>query len=115
MKYRTYIAIGIILILGISMMGMQVGATAPRYVGLKYSSGTLSATILHFSPFPKLHYIYKVDIEKNGLAYLSEEYTSQPRFLIYTYTYNVNATTGDILRVTATCDLFGKLTRSITV
>jgi hypothetical protein len=115
MKYRTYIALGIVLILGISMMGMQVGATAPRYVGLKYTSGTLKVTILHFSPVPKFHYVYKVDIEKNGVLYLSQDYTSQPKIFFYTYTYNVNATTGDVLRVTATCVLFGHLTRSTTV
>jgi len=96
-------------------MGTQVGATAPRYLGLKYTSGTLSVTILHFSPVPKFHYIYKIEIEKNGLLYLSQNYTSQPKFFFYTYTYNVNATAGDILRVTATCILFGKLTRSITI
>jgi hypothetical protein len=115
MKHKTYIAVGIVLIMGLAMMGMQVGATAPRYLGLKYTPGTLKVTILHFSPVTKIHYIYKVDIEKNGLPYLSQDYTSQPKFFFYTYTYNVNATTGDVLRVTATCILFGKLTRSITV
>jgi hypothetical protein len=115
MKYRTFIAVGIVLIMGFTMMSMQAGATAPRYLGLKYTPGTLSLTILHFSPVPKIHYIYKVDIEKNGVLYHSQQYTSQPKFFFYTYTYSVNATTGDILRVTATCILFGHLTRSITV
>ena len=101
--------------MGIAMMGIQASATAPRYLGLKYTPGTLKVTILHFSPVPKIHYIYKVDVEKNGVIYLSQQYTSQPKILFYTYTYNVNATTGDVLRVTATCVLFGHLTRSITV
>lgn len=115
MKHRTYIALGIVLIIGIAMMGMQVGATAPRYMKLVYTPGTLSVTILHFSPVPTIHYIYKVDIEKNGLSILSQQYTSQPKIFFYTYTYNLNATTGDALRVTATCILFGHLIKSITV
>jgi len=94
---------------------MQAAATAPRYMKLVYQPGTLQVTVLHFSPAKTFHYVYKVDVEKNGGVVASTQYTSQPKFFFYTYTYNVTATTGDQLTVTANCVLFGKLTRSITV
>jgi hypothetical protein len=115
MNVKKYMVIGAILIMGIAMMGMQAGATAPRYMKLVYQPGTLQVTILHFSPAPKIHYVYKVDVEKNNVASLSTQYTSQPKIFFYTYTYNITAATGDVLTVTATCVLFGHLTRSITV
>jgi hypothetical protein len=115
MKYGKYIAICGILILGFALMSTQVGATAPRYMKLVYQPGTLQVTILHFSPARTFHYIYKVDVEKNGALVDSQQYTSQPKFFFYTYSYNVTASPGDILTVTANCVLFGKLTRSITV
>jgi hypothetical protein len=115
MKYGKYLVIFVILIIGLAMMSLQASATAPRYMKLVYQPGTLQVTILHFSPAPKLHYVYKVDVEKNGGLIDSTLYTSQPKIFFYTYSYNVNATAGDQLTVTANCVLFGKLTRSITV
>jgi hypothetical protein len=115
MKYKKYIVIVAVLIMGIAMMGMQAGATAPRYMKLVYQPETLQVTILHFSPARTFHYVYKVDVEKNGELVVSQQYTSQPRFFFYTYSYNVTASAGDQFTVTANCVLFGKLTRSITI
>jgi hypothetical protein len=115
MKYRKFIAICGFLIIGVALMSTQVGATAPRYMKLVYQPGALQVTILHFSPARSVHYIYKVDIEKNGVLVTSLQYTSQPRFFFFTYSYNVTASPGDTLTATANCDLFGKMTRSITV
>jgi hypothetical protein len=115
MKYRKYIMFLILIIMGILMISTQVGATAPRYMKLTYQPDTLKVTILHFSPFRTTHYVYKIDVEKNGQPYTSELYSSQPRFFFNTYQFNVTAISGDQLTVTANCNLFGKLTRSITV
>jgi hypothetical protein len=115
MKNRKYIAIFSIFIIGLFMMSMQVGATAPRYMKLVYTPGNLKVTILHFSPFPKFHYVYKVDVEKNGVLVVSQQYTSQPRIFFYTYSYEITASSGDQITVTANCVLFGKLIRSITL
>lgn len=109
------IMLSIMLVIGLGMTSMQAGATSPRYMKLQYKPNTLTVTILHFSPITKIHYVYKIDIEKNGELVDSQLYQSQPRFFFFTYTYNVNATTGDMLTVTAYCSLFGKLTRSTTV
>ena len=117
MKAKKYLILVVVLILSLTTMGMQAVATSPRYIKLVYQpqTQTLSVTILHFSPAVKVHYVYKVDVLKNGNPDGTHLYTSQPKFFFYTYTYNVTATTGDQLTVTAYCSLFGKLTRSITI
>jgi uncharacterized membrane protein len=117
MKTRKYLIIGMVLILCFTAMSMQAAATSPRYMKLVYEpqAQTLTVTILHFSPAKTVHYVYKVDVLKNGNPAVSQLYQNQPKFFFYTYTYNVTATTGDQLTVTAYCSLFGKLTRSITI
>jgi hypothetical protein len=115
MKYRSVVIFGLLLIIGSLMVSMQAAAHNPRFMKLDYEPDTLQVSILHFSFAPKIHYVYKIDIEKNGVLYSSESYTSQPRFLFFRYSYSVTATTGDELTVTAYCSLFGKITRSMTI
>lgn len=115
MKYRTYTLFVIMLLIGALMVSMQAAAHNPRYMKLDYEPDTLQVLILHFSLAPKVHYVYKMDIEKNGELYASESYTNQQRFIFFRYSYNVTAMSGDELTVTAYCSLFGKLTKSITV
>jgi hypothetical protein len=117
MKTRKYLIIGMVLILCFTAMSMQAAATSPRYMKLVYEpqTQTLKVTILHFSPAKTVHYVYKIDVLKNGNPAATQLYTNQPKFFFYSYTYNVTATTGDELTVTANCNLFGKITRSITL
>jgi uncharacterized membrane protein len=117
MKPKKYIIIGMVLMLGLILMSMQAVATSPRYMKLIYEpqTQTLKVTILHFSPAKTVHYVYKVDVLKNGNPATSQLYLNQPKFFFYSYIYNVTAMTGDQLTVTAYCNLFGKLTRSITI
>jgi len=72
-------------------------------------------TITHDSENVNTHYIYKVDIVKDGAAYNTTMYTSQPDAHQFTYRYNVTAGDGDILAVTASCVLFGSLTTTLNV
>jgi len=113
-KQKSMVVI-FVLFIGLVMTSMQAGATSPRYMKLQYQPNTLTVTILHFSPVTKIHYVYKVDVEKNGNLVDTQLYQSQPRFFFNTYTYGINATAGDMLTVTAYCSLFGKLTRSTTL
>ncbi|KYK23922.1 hypothetical protein AYK25_00710 [Thermoplasmatales archaeon SM1-50] len=113
MKYRTYTMFVIMLLIGTLMVSIQAAAHNPRFMKLDYEPETLQVLILHFSLAPKIHYVYKVDIEKNGELYTSESYNSQQRFIFFRYSYNVTATSGDQLTVTAYCSLFGKLTKSL--
>lgn len=105
----------IMLLIGAVMVSMQAAAHRPGYMKLDYEPGTLQVLIVHFSIAPKNHYVYKVDIEKNGVLYASEIYPNQQKFIFVRYTYNVTASSGDELTVNAYCSLFGTNTRSITI
>jgi hypothetical protein len=112
---RKYIGILLVMVIGLLMASTQAAATSPRYMRLQFQPNTLTVIILHFSPITKIHYVYKVDVEQNGTLIDSQVYQNQPRFFFFIYTYDINATTGDQLNVTAYCSLFGKLTRTTTV
>jgi hypothetical protein len=116
MKFLKFLAIIITLLLSM-MMTLGAGATSPRYIGLKYDSQahTLNVKVVHFSPAPKIHYVYRIEIDINGEVYQAHLYTSQPRLILLSYTYNVTANPGDILTVSAYCVLWGNLQKSQTV
>lgn len=115
MKYIKYLALFIMVVLSATIITTQASAHPPRYMKLTYSPDELKVIILHFTFAPKIHYIYKVDIEKNGQPVTSELYQSQVRLIFVINTYNLTASAGDQITVTASCSLFGKITRSITV
>jgi hypothetical protein len=115
MKYVKYLALFIMVVISTTIIATQASAHSPRYMKLKYSPDELKVIILHFTFAPKIHYIYKVDIEKNGQLVNSELYQSQQRLIFVIYKYNLTASSGDQITVTAYCSLFGKITRSITV
>ena len=92
-------------------------ATAPKSVDLAYDKNgqTLSVKIEHPTLAPSMHYIEYVEIKKNGTAISKNKYESQPSDSVFTYTYNIPATKGDVLEVTATCSLWGHKTVTLTV
>ena len=92
-------------------------ANAPRDVTIEYDSGsqTLAVTITHKSPFPGFHHIKTVEIKKNSVVISTVKYDTQPDKSPFTYTYKVQAVQGDKLEVTATCNLSGSKTATITV
>ena len=112
-----YLALLTILLLSTTLIGLQVSATAPRYINAQYQpqTHTLKVTIMHFSPIKKVHYVYRVEIDKNGIVYQAHLYPSQPRLLLFSYTYNVTANPGDTLTVSAYCILWGFIQKSYTI
>jgi len=82
-----------------------VCANAPSGMTVSFNLETqdLRVTITHPVNDQTTHYIYEVKIEKNGVLYNTSRYDSQPDLNSFTYTYQVNATTGDIIDVTASC------------
>jgi hypothetical protein len=117
MKYFKFLAIVCILVVGMTLTTFGVNATSPRYIGLKYdaTAHTLNVKVIHFSPAPKLHYVYRIEIDINGEIYQAHLYTSQPRLILLSYTYNVTVNPGDTLTVSAYCVLWGNLQKSQTV
>ena len=94
----------------------NVNAHNPSNMTLEYNSNTnmLSVTITHTSSNFNSHYINEVIGTKNGGQAINESYTSQPSNTMM-YEYSVNAVSGDVIQVTATCTQAGIITRSITV
>jgi len=92
-------------------------ANAPQDVKTEYNSKTqtLTVTITHKSAFPGLHHIKNVEIKKNSATISSNKYDTQSQEVPFTYTYKVDAAQGDKLEVTATCNLSGSKTATITV
>jgi hypothetical protein len=117
MTYKKYFAFFTIILLSLGMIGLPASATPPRYLKLQYQvdTQTLKVTIIHFSPAVKIHYVYRVEIDKNGAVYQAHLYKSQPRILIFSYTYNVTANPGDTLTVSAYCVLWGFIQKSSTL
>ena len=117
MKYIKFIAVVSILLIGITMLTFSGTATSPRYIGLKYDAKThtLNVKVLHLSPAPKIHFVYRIEIAINGEVIQSHIYTSQPKIIISSYTYNITVNPGDTLTVSAYCVLWGFLQKSQTI
>jgi hypothetical protein len=92
-------------------------ATAPKSVDLAYdmNTQTLSVTINHSTASVSAHHIESVEIKKNGASISNTKYDTQPTDSIFTYTYKIPAVKGDVIEVTATCNLWGHKTSTLTV
>ena len=100
MKIGKYLIIVMMLVIT-PFLGINVTAHPPIDMSLEYDIDTdsLIVTITHETPAPTIHYINKIDITKNEVLFLSEEYTSQPTNDIFSYTFNPDATFGDFIEV----------------
>ena len=107
---------GILFAISLLISIGNVNAHNPSNMILEYNSSTetLSVTITHTSSNMNSHYIYEVIGTVNGGQAINESYASQPSNT-FTYNYIVNATSDDIIEVTARCTQAGIITRSITV
>lgn len=107
----------VICISTLIIFSQLASAHSPSNMVLQYdmSTQTLGVTITHNVVDPEKHYIYKVEIKKNGQTSESSTYTNQLNYISFTYTYQVNATKGDSFEVTASCILGGSLTKQLTV
>jgi len=116
MEIRYYLVIGM-LMLSTIIIATPAMAHPPQDMEINYDLETseLSVTITHETPAPTVHFIYKVDVEVNDNMIISEEYDNQPTNDIFTYIYTLTAEIGDVIDVTAYCNIQGSLTRSITV
>jgi len=117
MKYLKCLAIIGALLVSTTMITACVNATSPRYLGLKYNTQThtLKVTVIHFSPAPKIHYVYRIEIDKNSQIYQAYLYQKQPKIFLLTYNYNVTVLPGETLTVSAYCVLWGFIQKSQTI
>jgi glyoxylate utilization-related uncharacterized protein len=117
MKYVKYLTLFTVFLLSSTLLGISGSATSPRYINLQYqpSTHTLKVTVIHFSPAVKIHYVYRIAIEKNGELYQAYLYEKQPGVFLLKYTYNVSVNPGDTLTVSAYCILWGYLSKTKTI
>ena len=114
--WRCSVPIFLFLIASIAIP-YTVCANAPSGMTVSYNLETqdLRVTITHPVNDQTTHYIKEVKIEKNGMLYNTSRYDSQPDLNSFTYIYQVNATTGDIIDVTASCIQGGSKTIQHTI
>lgn len=99
------------------ILAMPVTAHPPALVSLAYDSQnqSLKVTTTHQVSDPTSHYIFRIDILKNGKQVITKEYTSQPSSSTFSYDYPLNASKGDVLKATAYCVIAGSRSSEITV
>lgn len=93
-------------------------ANSPAKIYPTYKEGTLTVYIDHASDDPDSHYIETVTVTVNRREYLKETYTSQSTDDakgMVVYSYNVTASEGDVISVTAECSVSGSATETLTV
>jgi desulfoferrodoxin (superoxide reductase-like protein) len=117
--FRASMMIGglILLFLAISLYPQELYANPPQdlKIAYDYDSQLLTVTITHKSPSKGFHYIKYVEIKKNDTVISKNAYDSQPEPETFTYTYKLPAAEGNTLEVTATCNLWGHKTTTLTV
>jgi desulfoferrodoxin (superoxide reductase-like protein) len=101
----------------IALCPMTAYANPPKEVKLVYNitSQKLEVTVTHETSFPGYHYINKIEIKKNGESVGVHNYQSQPTKSEFSYTYDVPASQGNVMEVTAACNLSGSKTVKLTV
>ncbi len=115
--FRRYIPYILIFCLSISCIIPLVCAHAPATMKATYNTENqdLQVTISHQVTSATIHYISKIEIKKNGEIYNTSLYTNQPTTNSFSYIYKVNATTGDVIDVYASCNQGGSKTAQIIV
>jgi len=94
----------------LALLSIPVQAHAPSEVALSYDqeNQTLNVTTVHKVSSPAGHYVVRVEIFKNDQKIVSRDYTSQPSASDpFTYSYAVNASSGDVLKAKAFCSIAG--------
>jgi hypothetical protein len=116
MKAR-YIALTLIILAAVFLSFSTVSAHDPSSLNLGYdlSSQTLTVTVGHYTYDVTVDYIDSIVVKINGNDYKTFNYTSQYDKTMASFSYKIEAKTGDLIEVTATSKMGGSKTTSITV
>jgi hypothetical protein len=117
MVKSKYLPAVLFIFLFLCIIAQPSYATAPKSVDLVYDMNAqiLSVTISHYTLSAGGHRIKSVEIKKNGVVISKNEYDTQPTNELFTYTFKIPAVKGEIFEVTATCNLWGSKTSTLTV
>lgn len=94
-----------------------VAAHAPSSMELEYNtdSQALEVILTHNVSDPYTHYVLRIEIKKNGQSFETEKFAYQPTDSTFFYVFDVPAEEGDLLEVTADCNLEGSITGDLKV
>lgn len=106
-----------VLVIFLASAPASISGHAPSEMELTYDSDsqTLHVTIVHGVSDPATHYVYRIHIVKNGADFLTQEYESQPTDSQFSHTFQVPAAPGDVLEVTAECNLGGSIAETLEI
>lgn len=112
-----YLQVVLLIVLSLCCYVQPSCATSPKSVDLTYDAGeeNLSVKIDHYTVSAGMHHVELVEIKKNGVSVGKNEYKNQPDDSTFTYSYKIAAARGDIIEVTASCNLWGRKTAALTV
>jgi len=113
-----YMIVGLLITIPVSsMVPFLVSAHAPESMELSYDheNRNLTVTITHTTPLSETHYVESVEVFRNNISIIRETYTSQPELRTFTLYFDVFAEDGDIIKVTAVCNVYGSLTEETEV
>lgn len=125
-KNKFIYLISIFLVIGIISTAVNAKATNPEHFNLDYDfdTDTLEIFIVHGVTYPDEHYVNYIEIEViNGSQVVTQtvtdSFTNQETYNINFYSYNVvaewgdDSSTGDTIRVIATCNLEGYFEKNL--
>ncbi len=99
----------------LTIASVNVKAHAPINMILDYNSGTntLTVSITHSVTYNTTHYVASVVVSVNGSVDQNHVYTSQPDTVNFVYIYTVVTNNGSTIRVTASCNQGGAITKTL--
>jgi hypothetical protein len=116
LKNIRYIFV-ILMLIFTSFLGVQVIAHPPENIDLSFNNQTniLTAIITHNTENPNSHYVESVEVYKNEIQIIDEDYNNQPTSDTFTLTFTIDAVAGDVLKVEARDNFNDKTEKSIIV
>jgi hypothetical protein len=117
MNKRKFSYLSILFLSVLFLQAASVNAHAPASIDLEYDFETqvLTVQVSHSVTNPSGNYIIQIVVEKNSVEFTTRDYTSQPTTAGMSDTFDVPAIDGDVLTVTAVCNIVGQDTNSVTV
>jgi len=116
-KWRITPTAILMIVIAVCFLAVPVAAHSPADMTISYDPNTarIYVTVTHIVDNPATHYLSRVKVKLNGNVISDPDYKSQPTKDTFTLTYDVNAASGDEVRVTATCVQGGVLEKTYKV
>ena len=114
-KRKTYYYITIFFLVFLTIVGIDVRAHPPSDMTLEFDSdtNTLTVTITHVVGDNTSHFVESVVISVNGTVDQTHQYQNQTNLTTFVYIYTVVTDVGSTIRVVATCNQVGSITRTL--